>query len=143
MHRIPDETSVMLGWVKSVAHWEWICKHRSYNVRAVGRRGGQSIDARLLFSQILLLYGPGLDQPVMARVTADPQLFTEPQMVATGYPQPHGEYLCLAIQRIESRDWLDAIDKLKLEELALQQTGMSGAPAVFLWREVSACRAGN
>lgn len=143
VHRIPDETSVMLGWVKSAAHWEWICKHRSYNVRAVGRRGGQSVDARLLFSQIVLLYGPGLDQPVMARVTADPQLFTEPQMVATGYPQPHGEYLCLAIQRIESRDWLYAIDMLQLEELALQQTGMSGAPAVFLWREVSACRAGN
>jgi len=143
VHRIPDETSVMLGWVKSVAHWEWICKHRSYNVRAFGRRGGQSVDARLLFSQIVLLYGPGLAQPVMARVTADPQLFTEPQMVATGYPQPQGEYLCLAIQRIESHDWLDAIDMLKLKELALHQTGMSGAPAVFLWREVSACRAGN
>jgi len=138
--RLPDDTSVLLGWVKNKAHWDWISKHRNYNVRALGRRGGQDIDARILFSQVVMLYGPGVAKPVLARVMADPKLFTEQQMIATGYPNPNGAYVCLGIQRIESRDWLDSIDMAKLADVVRQQTGVSGAPAVFPWRDVVACQ---
>lgn len=133
---LPQDTTVLLGWVKSRAHWDWICRHRNYNVRSVGRRGGQDIDARQLFSQVVLMYGPGLEKPMMARVTAYPKLFTEEQMTATGYPNPNGEYVCLGIQRIDSRDWLNGLDEARLADMARDQTGLLGAPAVFRWRDV-------
>lgn len=140
VNSLPSDTSVLLGWVKSQTHWDWIRKHRTYNVRAEGRRGGQALDAQLLFSQLVLLYGPCLEKPVMARVTTDPRLLTQEQMIATRYPDPSGDYVCLGIQQIDSRDWLNGFDIPKLTDLVLQQTRELGSPAVFRWADLTACR---
>jgi predicted component of viral defense system (DUF524 family) len=143
VQRLPDDASVMLGWVKSQSHWDWICRHRSYNVRAVGRKGGQTVDARLLFSQLVLLYGPGMSAPILARVISDPKLITEDGMAATSYPHPKGDYMCLGIQRIDPRDWLDGIDSAMLTELAFSRSRIKGAPVVLPWAEIAACSSGS
>jgi uncharacterized protein len=46
---------VLLGFVKDVAHWQWIQDRMTYNVRTEGRPGGLAANAELLYSQLLLL----------------------------------------------------------------------------------------
>lgn len=140
---LPPSTSVMLGWVKSGAHWEWISKHKSYNVRAIGRRGGQSLDARILCAQLILLYGPGIHEPVLARITSDPRLLTEDGMNATGYPSPNGEYICMMIQLIDAKNWLEGIDQKRIEALVSDTGAETGEPCAVSWAEVDGCRSAS
>lgn len=138
--KLPSDTSVMLGWVKSSDHWAWIARHKSYNVRAVGRRGGQSLDARVLCAQLVLLYGPGLGSPLLARVTSDPRYLTEEGMSGTGYPTPQGAYICLAIQQIDAKNWLDGIDTGRIGALAAGFGVEPGEPIAVRWSDLERCR---
>lgn len=140
---LPLTTSVMLGWVKSRAHWDWISKHKSYNVRALGRHGGQSLDARVLCAQLVLLYGPGTSEPVLARITSDPRLLSEAGMSATGYPSPNGEYICLMIQLIDAKKWLQGVDQKRIEALASDTGAEIGEPVAVTWADVNRCRLGH
>ena len=144
MEQPPAITSVLLGWVKSREHWAWINRHQSYNVRAPGRSGGHEMEAPLLYSQLLLLYGPDGLSPKLARIVSDPILVKEIGMSGNGYPDPRGDYLCVGIKWIEQVDWLQGVSSAQLMQMAsgmgMGMGMLPGAPVAVLWDQIKKCK---
>ena len=90
--------TVLLGYVKSTAHWDWIRRTKNYNVRTEGRKGGVPQSAELLYCQLLLLYCPETGSIALARIISDPELVRCDAMRSTGYPDPVSDYWCVQIQ---------------------------------------------
>jgi uncharacterized protein len=132
----PGSTSVLLGWVKSKEHWDWIRRHQSYNVRASGRHGGKRIDEPLLSCQMLLLYGPGGLPPMLARIISDPTLVKEASMLGSDYPAPNGDYLCVEIRWMNQSAWLEGIDAMQLDALASTAGAIKGEPVMVSWQQI-------
>ena len=133
---LPPNTSVLLGFVKGQEHWDWIRRHKAYNVRADGRRGGINAGATLLQCQLLLLYSPTSHEVALARIISDAELVSTIGMAATGYPEPRGSYWCVQLQWLQHDDWMlgaspDSIDA------HVQRLGLAyGEPARVLWSEL-------
>jgi predicted component of viral defense system (DUF524 family) len=133
-----DDTTVLLGFVKSLEHWEWIKRNMSYNVRTEGQSGGVALNADLLYSQLLLLYGPGLKQLALARIVSAPGLITREAMKATEYPNPSRDYLCVQIADLSHDESIQKIPSTLIEEFVATSTGTRGQPLGVNWREVRA-----
>lgn len=91
------DTTVLLGFVKDLEHWDWIKKTKIYNVRTEDRPGGVLEDAELLYSQLLLLYSPDQNLIALARILSDPERISRSAMRSTGYPNPSSDYFCVQI----------------------------------------------
>jgi len=63
-------------------------------------------------------------------------------MSATGYPSPNGEYICLMIQLIDSKNWLEGVDQKRIEALASEKGADIGEPVAVTWADVNRCRLG-
>jgi len=99
--------SFLLGYVKSPDHKNWIDRQHRYNLRAdYGRHGRVGLNSRELAAELLLLYGPGVDQPEVWRVSGEPQIWDTDGMKATGYPDPGGMlYFCLGLEPLAPTEW--------------------------------------
>nr|WP_315596598.1 DUF2357 domain-containing protein [uncultured Cupriavidus sp.] len=132
----PPDTTVLLGYVKSGEHWEWIQKRKAYNVRAGERRGGVHAGAALLQSQLLLLYCPAVDRIALARIVSDAEEISAAGMAAAGYPMPQGSYWCVQLQWIEQAQWRQGISS-QATDAYVQALGLAtGEPVAVLWREL-------
>lgn len=131
-----EETSVLLGYVPDEAHWLWIRERSTYNVRAAGRPGGISDATGLLYSRLLLLYGPVLRRPLLVQIVSDPQKLDEAAMAATQYPRPKGEYWCVQIAPTKQQPVIQALNCPGVEEFAVRRSSLLGAPVVASWREL-------
>lgn len=133
----PPGASVLLGFVKDAAHWAWIERTRSYNLRSVGREGGVEPESGLLQSQLVLLYCPETDAVRLARVLTDPALVSRKEMVASRYPNPRGDaYWCAQIGWVGKSNWIDGITAGALVSLLTRKGLVYGAPALMSWAEV-------
>lgn len=131
-----DDTGVLLGYVKSEAHWTWIQHSLSYNVRTQERRGGVAEHADLLYSQLLVLYGPSIDIVAIARVVSGPRRISQVEMQAGGYPGPRGDYLCVHLSGLTLHGPLRDASALAIEQLATGKTGELGKPVRVTWMEL-------
>ncbi len=131
----PD-TTVLLGYVKSHEHWNWICKRQTYNVRAQGRRGGVSLGADLLHSQLLLLYSKKIGLVRLARVVSRPEPASAEAMKAAGYPSPGGEYFCVQITDLTELRASISLSATDIEMFATALTGTVGKPVGSTWGKV-------
>lgn len=128
-----DDTTVLLGYVKSAEHWAWIQRCLAYNVRTKGRRGGVAENAELLYSQLLVLYGPAIDVVAVARIVSSPQRISQVQMQAAGYPDAKGEYLCVRLSDISTGSVLKNVSASAIKRLATGPTGWAGRPVATSW----------
>jgi predicted component of viral defense system (DUF524 family) len=128
-------TPVLLGFVKSREHWNWIMEKRTYNLRTIGRLGGVEANADMLRSRFLLLYCPAVAKVVLARIVSDPELVTKVAMQQTGYPEPRGDYLCVQWGWAGSQEWLMGLRAEDVDRL-VQQRGPKGAPAAVVWKDI-------
>jgi len=100
---------VLLGYVKSAAHWRWIQQTKNYNVRTEGRAGGVALSAELLYCQLLLLYCPDTGSIAVARIISDPELVRHDAMRSTGYPDPASDYWCVQINWISDQECVTSV----------------------------------
>jgi predicted component of viral defense system (DUF524 family) len=137
----PAQASVLLGFVKSRQHWEWVRRTRTYNVRAQPRRGGVTRDAALLQSQLLLLYCPETSDVAMCRIVGNAERVTAEAMAEVGYPSPSSEYWCVQISELPDFKWLEGMRASAVEQYVASTTSMRGKPTLVTWRDVSFLRA--
>jgi predicted component of viral defense system (DUF524 family) len=131
------DTSVLLGYVKSAEHWEWILRYQTYNVRAEGRPGGVSATEELLYSQLLVLYCPSTDRVGVARIVNNPSVVSMQSMMRTGYPDPRSSYLCVQISWIHAPHWLDGIHASKIDRYVRRLGRPKGMPTAARWADLS------
>ena len=131
-------TPVLLGYVKNAEHWEWIRQRRMYNVRTEGRPGGVAANAEVLYSQLLLLYGPSTNVVAIARIVAGPERISREAIRATGYPDPRSDYLCVQLSRLYENTLFPQASALDVERLAFQLSGMRGQPVMVTWGQLRA-----
>jgi predicted component of viral defense system (DUF524 family) len=96
--RPPADTRVLLGYVKSAEHLEWIRRERLYNLRADGRRGSVGLNSAELAAELVVLYGMGMEFAEVWPVLGEPVVVTRAGLVERGYPGPGGKmYFCLRL----------------------------------------------
>ncbi len=134
----PADTKVLIGFVKSIAHAEWIRQAQFYNLRADGRRGSVSRD--LLDCEVLLLRGSGLGTGLsLWRVGKYIETMSADELRDIGYPEPGGtRYYCLRLTE-EVSNWAEpGWDEHWLEKRLAETLGESdyGSPRRVTWSQL-------
>lgn len=84
------ETFVVVGWVKTAAHLEWIKKTGKYNFRMGTTPGALRLSSQVVAACYLLLHGErGEAVPGLFRIkdpAAGPQVFSADDLKSLGYP---------------------------------------------------------
>nr|WP_236599305.1 DUF2357 domain-containing protein [Ramlibacter monticola] len=140
----PAKASVLLGFLKSEEHWNWVRQTRTYNVRAQPRSGGVPKDAGLLQSQLLLLYCPASGRVELLRIVGEAEIASAEAMTRTGYPDPEGNYWCVQVSLLGGGEWVKDLTASALDEHVIATTQLRGAPTLVNWETVcSLKRAGS
>jgi predicted component of viral defense system (DUF524 family) len=133
----PAETAtVLLGFVKSQGHWEWIKHRKAYNVRAAGRSGGVPAESPAPYSTFLVLYGPTIPGPILARIVSAPERMTHSEMKSVGYPSPQGDYFCVQLSWDVPQDWIHGVGLDHIEGLVSVRGRLHGEPTQVVWGDL-------
>ena len=133
----PADTQVLVGFVKSQRHWEWIEKTRSYNLRADDRRGSVGLNAKELNCDLALLFEPRLAKTAIAQIVGLPQLRSREQLLASGYPDPRGSlYYCIEVDFLKAGRWQNLLTIPMIEKLRQRRATIRGAPVTLSWYEL-------
>lgn len=143
----PADTQVLLGYVKSPEHWRWICRGgrepRRYNLRADGRPGAVPFNAQEATPDLVVFYGPGTTQPIVARVRPERRVVVAAEL-GVDYPDPRGtHYIVLELgDDLTGRIAPDADGVLSelVEAAVTERRGGKpfGAPIALSWQELLA-----
>ncbi len=131
----PADTSVLLGYVRSPEHHQWIAAHGRYNLRADrDRSGAVGLRGPEFGAELLVLYGNVAEFPWLFRIVDEPLLLTGDELVASGYPRPGGHlYFCLQLKPISPPPaWLQREHRQSVAS-ALRGTRPVGHPIVTDW----------
>lgn len=136
LRRPPADTVVLLGYVRSREHYEWIRNEGLYNMRADERTGRVGLGSAQLAAEFIMLYGPALTKAQLWHVTGDPRLLTRERLLELGYPGPGGQlYYCLPTAPVPAGvnplQWNYAIVRRVIEELA--PGAEYGEPVAATW----------
>lgn len=84
----PDETTVLVGFYKNEEHWDWITKHKLYNVRLGTRRGAVKLDAGLIQAKYALLHTTGelRTKRLYKIIPGGPQIYSRHDLIKKHYP---------------------------------------------------------
>lgn len=146
--RPPEDTRVLLGYVRDDAHYRWIQETGLYNMRADDRTGSVGLGSEQLAAEIVVLYGPSLSHASLWRVVGDPRLLTMERMRELGYPNPRSTaYYCLPVEPVAPvPDWLGRLSSPAVESVVrrLSPDSAKGAPVPATWaRLLAAAAVGN
>lgn len=134
----PADVRVLLGYVKSFAHFEWIARNGLYNVRADGRTGSLSVESQELGAELAILYGRHSDVASVWRISGQASLVDRTEMVERRYPSPAGSlYFCFPVEP-EFRAEHIRLTRTMAEYLRDAHGGgrPRGAPVVMSWAAV-------
>lgn len=136
LEKPPAESTVLIGYVKSRQHLDWVLTHKLYNLRADDRLGQVDLDGPELGAEFVLLYGEWTAEVILQQVTGAPRILQRSHLLALGYPSPRGSaYLCLPVGDGLS-SWGHAVDRENLDRLrsGLRPAPRFGAPFVVSWQ---------
>lgn len=113
----PDETAVLVGFYKNEEHWDWIVKHKLYNVRLGARRGAIKLEAGLIHAKYVLLHTTGeLRTSRLYRIVlSGPQIYSRHDLIRKHYPVSEKEngkegfYLVYSLEEIKEPGLKDRI----------------------------------
>lgn len=132
----PD-TTVLLGYVKSSEHWDWIHRYKVYNVRSAGRPGGIAANAEILFSQLLLLYCPEENRVALARIVSGPEFVDRVAMNGMCYPNSSGDYLCVQISFVSDQEIRVPFKADQIVRLVKHLGKTYGEPTAVRWVDLA------
>lgn len=132
LQKPPADMLVLLGYVRSLAQWDWVLSKGRYNLRSGSRRGSVDDGHVLLDAPLVLLHGHGssLVAPVLARRTSPWRAVDRRQMDQDGYPDAGGDaYLVADIELVnEPPSWISDLDVGPLVD--------RGAPRTVTWLDL-------
>ena len=113
----PDETAVLVGFYKSEEHWDWIVKHKMYNVRLGTRRGAVKLEAGLIHAKYVLLHTTGeLRTSRLYRIVpGGPQIYSRNDLIRKHYPVSEKEkgkeafYLVYSLEEVKEPELKDRV----------------------------------
>jgi hypothetical protein len=134
----PADTSVLLGFVRTDKHRDWILRTDLYNMRAdLARNGSVSVHSQETSTQLLVLYNATEILGVW-RLSGIAMTLNRAQMLGLGYPAPRGDaYVCVQLQ---DRIWDAAgsgLDYARVRGLAEAIVQPFGSPAVTTWASLT------
>lgn len=88
---LPDETWVVLGYVKNEKHLEWIRKTGLYNFRTGTQNGSVHLSRSLVSSRYLLLHAHGESIKFVKLADEGPRVFRRSDLLHMGYPPSENE----------------------------------------------------
>ncbi len=88
---LPDETWVVLGYVKNDEHLEWIEKTGLYNFRTGTQNGSVRLSRKLVSSRYLLLHAHGKSIKFVRLADEGPRVFRRSDLLRMGYPKSKDE----------------------------------------------------
>lgn len=88
---LPDDTWVVLGYVKDEKHLEWIRKTRLYNFRTGTQNGSVRLNRNLVSSRYLLLHAHGESIEFVRLSDEGPRVFRRSDLLRMGYPPSENE----------------------------------------------------
>lgn len=89
---LPNETWVVLGYVKDDKHLQWINKSGLYNFRAGMRNGSVSLNRNIVSSRYLLLHSQGKSIKFVRLSDEGPRVFRRSDLLKNGYPESKNEH---------------------------------------------------
>lgn len=137
--RPPADTPVLLGFVKSEAHRQWIHEQKLYNVRADGRPGTVEERSPVLGAQLVLLYSDTLDFVEVWSVKAGPVTVTRTGMADLGYPDPRGDiYHCFVLQPVDAAAWAARLTSAWIMNVKQKVAASAayGEPVATTWLDI-------
>ena len=88
---MPDETWVILGYVKNDKQLEWIRKTGLYNFRTGTQNGSVRLSRNLVSSRYLLLHAHGESIEFIKLADEGPRVFRRSDLLRMGYPPSDDE----------------------------------------------------
>lgn len=88
---LPDETWVVLGYVKNDKQLEWIRKNGLYNFRTGTQKGSIRLSQNLVSSRYLLLHAQGKSIQFVRLSDEGPRVFRRSDLLKMGYPPSEDE----------------------------------------------------
>jgi len=88
---LPDETWVVLGYVKDGKHLEWIRKTGLYNFRTGTQNGSVRLSRNLVSSRYILLHAHGKSLELIRLADEGPRVFRRSDLLRMGYPPSEDE----------------------------------------------------
>ena len=88
---MPDETWVILGYVKNDKQLEWIRKSGLYNFRTGTQNGSVRLSRNLVSSRYLLLHAHGESIEFIKLADEGPRVFRRSDLLSMGYPPSDDE----------------------------------------------------
>lgn len=88
---LPDETWIVLGYVKNDKHLEWIRKTGLYNFRTGTQNGSVRLSRNLVSSRYLLLHSHGESIQFVRLADEGPRVFRRSDLLRMGYPPSEDE----------------------------------------------------
>lgn len=104
---LPDETWVVMGYVKNEKHLEWIRKTGLYNFRTGTQNGSLRLSRNLVSSRYLLLHAHGESIEFVRLADEGPRVFRRSDLLRLGYPPSDDEE--------EKKDDIYIVYRLELE----------------------------
>ena len=104
---LPDETWVVMGYVKNEKHLEWIRKTGLYNFRTGTQKGSLRLSRNLVSSRYLLLHAHGESIEFVRLADEGPRVFRRSDLLRLGYPPSDDED--------EKKDDIYIVYRLELE----------------------------
>ena len=129
----PADTTVLLGFVRSEQHLDWIRSQKRYNLRADHRRGSVELTSPTLSVAFVVLYRLDADELWIARTPGALYVQSGADLVDSGYPDPRGDrYVSLAIEDLSP--FTDTPPSVVLE--LSSRADHPGGPVVVTWTEL-------
>jgi hypothetical protein len=102
--RPPADTPVLIGYVKTDQHLDWIRDRGWYNLRADSqRKGSVGLDSPEVGAEFIVLRGDLEGLPAVVSTSGSLAIRTREELESVGYPRPGGEtYALIGIDR-----WLE------------------------------------
>ncbi|MBQ8485575.1 MAG: DUF2357 domain-containing protein [Bacteroidaceae bacterium] len=88
---LPDETWVVLGYVKNDKQLEWIRKTGLYNFRTGTQNGSVRLSRNLVSSRYILLHAHGKSLEFIRLADEGPRIFRRSDLLRMGYPPSEDE----------------------------------------------------
>ena len=88
---LPDETWVVMGYVKDEKQLEWIRKTGLYNFRTGTQNGSVRLSRNLVSSRYLLLHAHGKSLEFVRLADEGPRVFRRSDLLRMGYPHSEDE----------------------------------------------------